>query len=117
MLIASPVGSHRLVAIRVNRSGIDFAHIICKRSGGLQRRKVCNNRALKLRADRCDLIALGSSEGDFICDHTSILHGPASAAIHEVVRCIGTNLQFAERSRVRESGAGHGETRQRTATT
>ena len=81
MLIATP----RRTPVGCDQSDQEehrFCAIICKRFGGLQGRKVFNNRAWN-RADRCDLVAIGSCGGDFICTMHST-HGPASAAIHEV---------------------------------
>ena len=71
MLMAKPVGSRRLVATGVIGSGIDFAHILCKRFGCLQRRKVFNNLGVEPRAGRCDLVALEPGEGDFVCDQVA----------------------------------------------
>jgi hypothetical protein len=52
-------------------SSVDFAHAVCKRFGRLQRTELPNNRALKLGADRSDLIGLGPGGGDFVCDHAA----------------------------------------------
>ena len=50
-------------------SSVDFAHTVRKRFGCFQRTEIPNNRASELRADHCDLIALGPGGCDFIGDH------------------------------------------------
>ena len=67
----------------VNGCGIDFAHIIRKRFGCLQRRKVSNElRLFELRAVHCDLITLGPpDEGDFVCDHGAAVQRKAAPCV------------------------------------